>query len=372
MAATQLKNKVKFIDRDNRLFFNTLKNRVDRHFKDRKKSSHANAGMVVKTIVLLSSYLVPFLLLLLFPMPAFAALSLWFVMGVAVAGIGMSVMHDANHGAYSRHAGVNDVIGYSLNMLGGSIYNWKLQHNMLHHTYTNITHMDDDIDDKGVLRFSPHTGVRGVHRFQWLYAFAFYGITTLYWVVLKDFVQFARYTRNGVVTRSRSENRITMLRIVAVKIVYLFVTVGLPILAGLSWSMVLGGFLLMHFTSGVILTVVFQLAHTVEGTSHPMPDSEGRIENEWAIHQMNTTVNFAPKNKWLSWYVGGLNFQVEHHLFPRVCHVHYPDIAPIVRQTAAEFNVPYLENPTFLKALASHIATLRRFGKLPSMDEAIG
>jgi linoleoyl-CoA desaturase len=127
----------------------------------------------------------------------------------------------------------------------------------------------------------------------------------------------------------------------------------------------------MHFVAAIILSVVFQLAHTVEGTTHPLPDECGNIENSWAIHQMNTTVNFATHNKWISWYVGGLNFQVEHHLFPRICHVHYPAIAPIVKKTAEEFGVPYLENPTFGKALKSHLTTLQRFGRLPSPNEAI-
>jgi linoleoyl-CoA desaturase len=125
----------------------------------------------------------------------------------------------------------------------------------------------------------------------------------------------------------------------------------------------------MHYTAGIILSLVFQLAHTVEETTHPMPNAEGIIENDWAIHQLNTTVNFSRKNKVLSWYVGGLNFQVEHHLFPKVCHVHYPEIAPIVKQTAEEFGIPYLEQEHFSNALKSHFAALKRFGTLPHPDE---
>ena len=140
---------------------------------------------------------------------------------------------------------------------------------------------------------------------------------------------------------------------------------------GIPFAVVISGFLLMHFAAGLILTTVFQLAHTVEGTSHPLPDQFGNIENSWAIHQVNTTVNFSRHNKWISWYVGGLNFQIEHHLFPRVCHVHYPAIAPIVKQTAEEFGLTYMENETFGAALRSHISTLQRFGRLPSMNEAI-
>ena len=127
----------------------------------------------------------------------------------------------------------------------------------------------------------------------------------------------------------------------------------------------------MHFISGIVLTFVFQLAHTVEGTTHPLPIENGIIENDWAIHQMETTMNFAPDNKILSWYVGGLNYQVEHHLFPKVCHVHYPQIAAIVKQTASEFGIKYLEHKSFRDALNAHFQMLARFGKLPTLDEVI-
>ncbi len=373
MGTAQQKGKVKFIDRDKRQFFNTLKSRVDQYFREQQRSSHANTAMVFKTVLLLLAYVAPFVAILVVQPSFGVAFSLWLLMGVAKAGVGMSVMHDANHGAYSGNSRLNTFVSYSINMLGASGHNWKLQHNLLHHTYTNITHMDDDIDDKPALRFSPHTKVKAIHRFQWLHAFIMYGLTTLYWVLAKDFVQFARYQRNGVIQKSKTENQKALLKIYVLKIAYLAVFIGLPIVLGVAWWSVLAGFLAMHFVAGLVLTVIFQLAHTVEGTSHPMPCEAGNIENEWAIHQMNTTVNFAPHNKWLSWYVGGLNFQVEHHLFPRICHVHYPHIAPIVRQTAAEFGVPYLENPTFGKALRSHINMLRRFGQMPDMmNEAIG
>lgn len=372
MATTILNRKIKFIPRDQKLFFVTLKSRVEQYFHEQNRSMHAGPHMVIKTIILLSAYFVPFGVLLLAPVPFGLALLLWLLMGVGIAGVGMGVMHDANHGAYSANRKVNRWLGYSLNLLGASIHNWKLQHNLLHHTYTNITHLDDDIADRGGLRLSPHTPVKSHNRFQWLYAAALYGITTLYWVTAKDFVQFARYARNGVNLRSKRQNRIALLKIILLKLCYFLALLGLPLLAGWSGAQVLLGFLLMHFAAGLILTLIFQLAHTVEGTTHPLPDANGAIQNEWAIHQMNTTSNFAPRNRLLSWYVGGLNFQVEHHLFPHICHTHYPAIAPIVRRTAAEFNVPYLENATFRKALRGHFAALRRFGRLPRLDEAIG
>ncbi|WKZ67646.1 MAG: acyl-CoA desaturase [Flavobacteriales bacterium] len=362
---------VKFVPKDRSAFHATLRQRVDEHFRTTGRSRHANAAMIVKTVVLLTMYLAPFVLLLTLQPGAGASIALWAIMGFGLAGIGMSVMHDANHGAYSANERVNWWLGHTLNLLGGSTHNWKLQHNILHHTYTNITHVDDDIADRLVLKFSPHTGKRWYHRFQWLYATLFYGLLTLYWVVAKDFVQFKQYAARGVMAGSASAKRSALLRIIGLKVVYLALVIGLPLALGLPWLQVVLGFLLMHFIAGAILTLVFQLAHTVEGTDHPLPDAHGVIADDWAAHQLRTTVDFSPGNGLLSWYVGGLNYQIEHHLFPRIAHVHYPDIAPIVERTAREFGLPYMVNPTLLSALRSHFALMRRIG-LPSLNEAIG
>lgn len=370
----QRKGAVKFINKEKSLFYPTLTKRVDAYFRENNISKHANRTMVIKTVVLLLVYLLPFVLLLSLQPPLWLSLILWFIMAIGVGGIGMSVMHDGNHGAYSSNRRVNFIMGHMANLLGASAFNWKLQHNVLHHTFTNVTHMDEDIDDKlSLLRFSPHTPVKRAHRLQWLYAFFFYGIPTLYWVTVKDFVQFAKHIRSGVNTNTRSENISMLFRISAIKVVYFFVLMIVPVVfLGIPFYEVLIGFLLMHFVAGVVITVIFQLAHTVEGTDHPLPNESGVIENDWAIHQVRTTANFAPDNKWLSWYIGGLNYQIEHHLFPGISHVHYPKIAAIVRQTTEEFGIPYLENSTFWQAIRSHIITLKRFGQMPHLDEAIG
>lgn len=359
-------------DKSSNLFFAALRKRIDSYFKDNKLSKHYNSEMVIKTIILLGFYILPFVALLIFQPPIGIALIIWFVMGLAKAGIGMSIMHDANHGAYASSSKANKWLGFSINLVGGSVFTWKLQHNFLHHTYTNIVHADNDIDDKLVMRFSPHTKVKWYQKFQFIYAFFFYGILTLYWTLFKDFVQFFKYTKEGVNNDSEQTNRKTLTKIILSKIGYFLVFFVLPLaLLKMPVGAFILGYLLMQFVAGLVLTVIFQLAHTVEKTSHPLPNSTGTIENNWAIHQMNTTVNFSAKSKIITWYVGGLNYQVEHHLFPTICHVHYPAIAGIVKNTAKEFGVPYLENTTFMDALNSHIRTLKRFGKLPSLNEAI-
>ncbi|MBK9283759.1 MAG: acyl-CoA desaturase [Sphingobacteriaceae bacterium] len=357
---------IKFIDKDkNRSeFFATLRNRVDQHFRSNNISKNFNSKMVVKTVLLLTAYILPFTLILFLNYPPIINYTLWFIMGFSKAGIGMSVMHDANHGAYSGNSKTNYWIGVSINLVGGSIFNWKLQHNILHHTYTNIVDMDEDIEDKLFFRFSPHSKPKWFHRFQFIYVFFFYAILTLYWALIKDFVQFRKYIKSGINKDSDSTNQKNFTKLIIAKILYFFVFIILPIfilqLPALNYIL---GFLLMHFMAGIILSVIFQLAHTVENTTHPLPDKEGTIINTWAIHQLNTTSNFSRKSKILTWYLGGLNYQVEHHLFPNICHIHYPAIAPIVKNTAEEFGIRYLENDSFLKAFNSHMRLLKTFGK---------
>ena len=368
-----LKGQVKFVNKDKNQFFSVLKKRVDNYFIENKVSKYGNGTMYFKTFALLAMYLLPFVYILLYNPPIWTSLLLWFIMGIGMAGVGMSIMHDANHGAYSSNKTVNSVIGSVLYLLGGSPYNWKLQHNILHHTYTNVTHMDEDIADKPMLRFSPHTEVKKVHKYQWLYAFFFYGITTLYWVTAKDFVQFGRYIKNGVANNTKAEIRNIWIELIVSKLLYFAFFFFVPIyFFNIPFGEVLGGFLLMHFVAGTTLTVIFQLAHSVEETTHPMPNENGIIENDWAIHQLNTTVNFSRNNKLLSWYIGGLNFQVEHHLFPRISHIHYPQLSNIVKATCEEYNIPYLEQKTFGGALKSHINYLQELGKMPDLNEAIG
>lgn len=365
---------IRFIshDKEKKSFYRTLRKRVNAYFKENGRSQFANSEMIIKSVVMLSLYILPFLAILFFTPPFWAALLLWAIMGTGVAGIGMSIMHDACHGAYSSKNWVNEVMGRSLNLAGGSTFNWKIQHNKLHHVYTNIVDRDEDVEDKAMLRFSPHTELKSYHRTQWAHAFFFYALLTLYWTLGKDFVQWAKYTKNGHNPYKGWANVRVFISILLDKLLYFFAIFFVPVFFfKIPFYQVLLGFLTMHAVSGLILGVVFQLAHAVEGAEHPRPDEEGKVNEAWAVHQMKTTANFCRHNRFINWFVGGLNFQIEHHLFPMVCHVHYPKIAPIVKQTAEEYGIPYMEHRTLDAALRSHIATLKRFG-LPDMEEAIG
>jgi linoleoyl-CoA desaturase len=357
------KPKVKFANKDRSQFFNVLRNNIENYFTENNISRHANTSMVIKTCVMIFLYIAPLASLLMFELNTWQVVIAYSITGFAMAGIGMNVMHDAVHNAYSANGNVNKLVGYSLNMIGGTVFNWKLQHNLLHHTYTNIYQMDDDIDDKLIFRFHPNSQLKGFHRFQHIYIFLFYAIMTLYWVTFKDLNQLIKYNRNGVSRAGKAEIRKNTLILIVSKLIYFFYMFFIPIyFFNYSFGQIFLGFMCLHAVCGIILSVVFQLAHSVEEATHPVQNEKSEIENDWAIHQMNTTVNFSRNNKFITWYVGGLNYQVEHHLFPNICHIHYPQIAEIVKTTAAEFGVPYLETPTFGSALKSHLNALRKLG----------
>ena len=348
-------------------FITTVNKRVNEYFKTNGISRHANAEMVFKTIFMFSLYLVPYFLIMTGVITnVWAMFLLCLVMGTGVAGIGLSIMHDANHGAYSKKKWVNDLLGYSLNIVGGNAFNWKVQHNVLHHTYTNVHEADEDISPRGVLRMCPDSEWKSLHRYQYIYAWFLYGLMTFIWVISKDYMRIIKYNKDGLVKKQKTEIGKEWVILISSKIVYITYTLVLPIvLLPVAWWQVLIGFFVMHYVAGFILGIIFQPAHVVDGTEYPMPDESGQLENGWAVHQMITTTNFATDNYLFSWYVGGLNMQVEHHLFPTICHVHYRKISHILQETAEEFGVPYKSVPTFLGALALHGKMLKDLGKKP-------
>jgi len=353
-------------------FFTTLNHRVNDYFKSAEIARHANTEMRIKTVFMYVLYLAPYVLMLTGVVSnVWGMLAMCFLMGTGIAGIGLSVMHDANHGSYSTKRWVNDLLGYSLNLVGGNAFNWKVQHNVLHHTYTNIHDVDEDISPRGVLRMTPYSDWKPIHQFQHMYAWFLYGLMTLVWVFIKDFVRIVRYERDGLVKKQKADIHQEWTVLLVTKVLYFAYILVIPmIILQIVWWQWLIGFLLMHYVAGFILAVIFQPAHVIDGTEYPLPDEDGRMDNSWAIHQLYTTTNFANNSNVFSWYVGGLNFQIEHHLFPNVCHVHYRKIAGIVKQTAHEFDLPYKSEPTFIHALSGHARLLKELGKKPVLQTA--
>lgn len=360
--------KLNFSRTDSAKFFRTLNKRVNEYFKENNLAKTGNWKLHLKTIVMFSLYLTPYFLLLTLDFPGWVQLLLTIVMGVGMAGVGMNVMHDANHGSYSSKKWINKVMGSSMYILAGNVYNWQVQHNVLHHTYTNIQGHDEDLEAGRVLRFSQHSKWHRFHKFQHYYSVLLYGLLTFNWVLTTDFFQTKRYLACKL-SYGEFPNPVKQWSILVItKIIYVSLWIVIPILFfNIVWWKILIGFFIMHYVAGLILSIVFQLAHVVGDTEIMMPDESGTMKNTWAIHQLFTTTNFATKNKLVNWYTGGLNHQVAHHIFPNICHIHYNNITEIIKNTTKEFDLPYKEYETTRKAIIAHFKHLREMGVNPAV-----
>jgi len=358
-------NTLRFNNGADKTFQNELRKRVDAYFKENKISKHGNIHLYLKTVVMFAAYLIPYFFLVF---NVFDSKSIWLLlsvlMGLGMAGIGMCVMHDANHGSYSKNDRFNKILGFfSIGLLSGNALNWRIQHNVIHHTYTNVHEHDEDIAPVGVLRFEPHAEKKKIHKFQFLYAWFFYGLMTLMWSTIKDFKQVIRYNKAGYLKTANTTFGKELAVVIGSKILYYaYMLVPYFLIKEMTILNWLTGFVVMHYVAGLTLAIVFQVAHVTEDNEFPLPNAEGTLDNNFIEHQLRTTTNFAMKSRVISYLVGGLNFQVEHHLFPGISHIHYPKISTIVASTAKEFNMPYNVEKTFVGAIYEHTKMLYKLG----------
>ena len=332
-------SKITFNNKNNE-FYQSLKASVDEYFTQHKLKRTGDWRLFSKTFILVGASLLFYGLLMLVKMDALPALLLCAALGFSLSCIGFSVMHDANHGSYSPNTTLNDALGLSLNALGASSYFWKQKHNIIHHTYTNVDGIDDDIAKSPIIRQCESQKWVPAHKVQHIYLPFVYSLSTIFWIYIMDFTKyFSRKIYTTEAWKMTAKNHIIFW---ATKIYYVTVFIVLPIMVW-GWQGWLIGYLLMNVVMGLVLSLVFQLAHVVENTEfeHIGLDETKHIESAWAEFQIKTTSNFAMNNKLISWCVGGLNFQVEHHLFPKISHIHYPALSKIVQQKCAEFNLPY-------------------------------
>ncbi|MCF6349858.1 MAG: acyl-CoA desaturase [Flavobacteriaceae bacterium] len=358
---------IRFSTIDKTKFFRILNKKVNLYFKENKIKKTGNWKLYLKTVVMFTLFITPIILIYTLNLPTWVQILFMILVGVGMAGVGMNVMHDANHGSFSSKSWVNKLFGSSIYILAGNDYNWKVQHNVLHHTYTNIQGYDEDIDAGRIIRFSKHTKWLKIHKYQKHYAFLLYGLLTVNWAITTDFKQSYNYLKRKLAYGKFPNPATQWTKLVIGKVLYYVLWIVLPLFLGFSWLQILIGFIIMHYTAGIILSVVFQLAHVMPNTEMPLPDESGNIKNTWAIHQLFTTSNFAPKNWFVRFFTGGLNYQVEHHLFSQISHVHYKKLSKIVKETALEFKLPYNEYKTMWKAVKEHYKQLSLLGKKPAL-----
>lgn len=357
-------------EKDIKREFQKSLNKKMRSYLENNNGGKADGRYYRKAIIMGVMYWAPFFAMLFLDLGSFSWLfyTMWIVMGLGMAGIGMNVMHDANHGSVSKSETTNQIFGASLYLCCGNVFNWKVQHNYLHHLYTNIDGLDDDIDAGGLIRLHPEQEHKKFQKYQHIYGPFLYGLLTINWVFAKEFRQLITYKKRGLTDKfSKIGFNREMIQLTLLKLLYFAIFLVLPIAVGYSFWAVLTGFLAMHFLCGFILSFVFQLAHVMPDVDHP-DNTVSNVEGDW-VHQLKTTANFKVPFIFKH-YFGGLNYQVEHHIFPWINHVHYPAISKIVKETAIEWNVPYIEYDSLKEALSSHMNYLKDLAKPSKMASA--
>lgn len=350
---------IKFEKRDE--FHEELKRRIQAYFDEKGLSSFGGARIMTKSAVVGTWLVASYLLLVFAPVPIWAAYLLSASLGAAMAAVGFNVTHDANHDSFSRNKWINAIMSHAMDLIGGSSYIWRIKHNVIHHTFTNISGVDDDINLYPWGRLAPGQPRLKMHRLQPFYIWPLYGMLGIKWH-FDDVLTVITGKVNGEKVRRPNGQELACL--ISGKALFFTWALVLPMIIGHSWWSVLGMYFFTEFVMGVVMSLTFQLAHCVEEAEffpRPATSEEGRFQS-WARHQIETTVNFAPRNFMITWYLGGLNYQIEHHLFPRISHVHYPKIAPIVKQVSDEFGVRYTAHRSLVRALFSHVRWLHRMG----------
>ncbi len=354
--------KIKFEGTQNKEFYKVLKERVDRYFVQNHLSTKGNALLWMKASVVLLIQLGLYITLLSNLLSPLAFIFTFMLFGLATSLINFTIVHDALHGAFSEKPWVNKMMGYLYDLNGISSEAWKITHNTLHHTYTNIPGYDEDINKAILLRLNPKDHQYPFHFYQNIYAIFLYSLVSINWIFYTDYTIMWKEYQKGRMPRK------DLGIFFGFKFLNIFLLIILPLLVvNLPFWIILLGFLSAHFAAGIMVSIIFQLAHIVDNVSYFEPDDQGAIANYWAAHEILTTANFATHNLLLTHLIGGLNYQIEHHLFPYICHVHYPAIQPIVKATAEEHGLPYHENPTFLSAIRSHYVRLKELGREKSV-----
>jgi linoleoyl-CoA desaturase len=348
-------------------FRRALEARVATFFDDGGPPRQGGRALHVKTAILLVWLGASYAGLVWLAETWWQAVPLSISLALAMAGVGFNIQHDGNHGAYSRHDRVNKAAALSLNLLGGDAYFWRFKHNIAHHSYPNVAGSDDDIRFGAFARMSPHVRHYWFHRFQYLYIWFFYTLLAVNWHLTGD---YRSLIKPGVAdTRVRRPRGWDLLWFWLGKGCFLTLAFVIPLLMGHRLSSVLALYFLTSAVLGLTLATVFQLAHCVEEAAFRVPVSGTKqIDRDFTAHQVESAVDFARDNRLLTWYLGGLNFQIEHHLFPKTCHVHYPAISPIVEAVCREHGVSHLSHPTIGRALRSHVRWLKRMGREPGTD----
>eukprot|EP00818_Percolomonas_sp_WS_P001012 CAMPEP_0117437580 /NCGR_PEP_ID=MMETSP0759-20121206/1596_1 /TAXON_ID=63605 /ORGANISM="Percolomonas cosmopolitus, Strain WS" /LENGTH=530 /DNA_ID=CAMNT_0005229215 /DNA_START=29 /DNA_END=1619 /DNA_ORIENTATION=+ len=356
-------------------FYATLKKRVEHHLSKSNKSHRDQPLMYLKAFLSLLVYI--FLYVLLYFSHTVRESMLLTVMlaigwGWSTANIGMNIMHDGNHGAFSNRWYLNSLTGYSFDFMGGSSFVWRMIHTNGHHVNTNVEEKDPDIHTN-----EPHfRRIRDSQKWHFWYWFQPFYLPIMYSTLIfefafRDFAAMILGAWGGTIFQEVSLTE--WIVFLLVKLWYVGYQFVVPrVIIGLSWSHIALVYCLCSMVGSEILVCMFQVNHVTDKAEMTHCDEDTfEVPHDWASFQIRGSTDFAPGSWFWNHFSGGLNHQIEHHLFPSMSHVHYPAIQPIVEQTCEEFGVPYRYYDTFWDALRGHFRVLWRLSCRPSSGSSI-
>lgn len=335
-----------------------LSEAVNGYFKQNNLAKTGDQALFSKALIILFFHLASYALFFIVAEP-YSWLA-WAFHGFTTALVGFNIMHDGAHASFSKNKKLNNLAAHTFNMIGSNAFYWKQKHNLNHHPYTNVAVADEDIEAFGLLRMSPDKPRYWFHKWQHIYVWALYPLTSLFWFFILDYIAYFNQKIADQKFSQKYQFKDSAIFWIS-KLGYVSIYLLIPAYF-LDWKTVLIGFLCLHAVMGFLFAVVFQLAHVVDKTEFPRPDEHGNLPYEWAAHQLATTADFAPKSKIVTWCLGGLNFQVEHHLFPRISHTHYPAIHKIVQEVCSQNHILHREYPTLWQAILGHARHLKNLG----------
>ena len=349
-------------DSQDQQFLNALRQRVNLYFKANALKKTGTTFSYIKAALLLTAYVLA-AIAVFYSSAAWQLYLCYALMGNLTIFVALNIAHDAAHSTFSSRRWMNDLLLYALDALGANGYIWKLKHVHSHHPHVNIPDMDGDIKQSNLVRIFPNARFLKFHRFQYLYMPVLYAFYTLIWLCIRDFKDFFSGTISG--KPDHQHPRMEYVKLFLGKALFFSRMLLLPYwLLPFSFGQILLGFLFFHVVASYTTMLVLISAHIGEHSVYPAPDADGQLPHSWIRHQLITTTDFAT-GSWLATQLfGGFNHHVVHHIFPNICHVHYPQITKILIQTCHDFGMPYQSTPTFASAALSHL----RFLKLRSQQ----
>lgn len=347
-------------------FYSELTSSIDQYFKVNKISYRANKQMLVKIAILFLIYCVGYFSIYLYKENTLVLFLTYSFIGAWSVLLGLNIGHDASHNAIFQKKSQNELLLYIFEMVGTNSYNWKNRHIGAHHAFPNVMDHDSDIQQTNLVKIFPKDKHQSFHAFQHLYMPFLYLFYILRWVVYRDFKDIGT-KKIGVFNNSNYPVK-EIYKMILSKIFYAFYMIVLPaVLLDYTLGDMLFAFFILTVSGSLVITMVLLSTHVGEDANFPEPDEKGFLPHSWSYHQVLTAADFGTGSWLLNQLFGGFNHHVIHHLFPNICHIHYPQLTPILKEVIQKHNMPYRHKKYLFSAMFSHFKLLFRNGKIQTI-----